>query len=82
MAIRPTLYLIDKYIYRFVRHPIYWGYRWFFGSALVFVETPMALVLEALALEILFLARILLIEDPSLKRRFGTRFLEFRRIRH
>lgn len=74
----PTLYLIDKYIYRFVRHPIYWGYVVFWlGVGLC--RNSMALVLEALALGLIFLVWILLVEDPSLKRRFGTRFLEFRR---
>lgn len=74
----PTLYLIDKYIYRFVRHPIYWGYvvLWI-GVGLW--RNSMALMLEALAVGLLFLAWVLLVEDPGLKRRFGTRFLEYRR---
>lgn len=75
---RQTLFLVDKYIYRFVRHPISWGYIVFWlGIGVHRGNTGFIAGMTAVA--VLMFLYVLLIEDPGLKRRFGTRFTEYRR---
>lgn len=74
----PTRLLVDRYIYRFVRHPLYWGYIVFWlGFGLRRGQTGF-IAGTALFGAVLFL-HVLLVEDPALRKRFGARFETYRR---
>lgn len=71
-------YLVDQYIYRFVRHPMYWGYSVFWlGIGLLRGDFGFMAGMAATAAGLMLFA--LLVEEPELKRRFGRRYTEYRR---
>ncbi|HPU75821.1 MAG TPA: 1-acyl-sn-glycerol-3-phosphate acyltransferase, partial [Bacillota bacterium] len=71
-------YLVSKYIYRFVLHPMYWGYTMFWIGLAIWT-CSVGLLAEALVLGAGFMAWSLAIEQPRLRRRYGAAYEEYRR---
>jgi len=71
-------YLVDKHIYRFVLHPMYWGYTMFWAGLAIWIGS-VGLLAEALALGLLFIAWALAVEQPRLHRRYGAAYEAHRR---
>lgn len=71
-------FLVDKYIYRFVRHPMYWGYTVFWlGIGLLRGDFGFMAGMAAVGAGLMFFA--LAVEEPELKRRFGRSYTDYRR---
>ncbi|MCR4424977.1 MAG: 1-acyl-sn-glycerol-3-phosphate acyltransferase [Firmicutes bacterium] len=74
----PTVRLVDRYIYRFVLHPVYWGYTvLLIGIGLR--RESLAFVAQAVLVGVAFLAYVTFVEDRELRRRFGRKYEEYRR---
>ena len=71
-------YLVSKYIYRFVLHPMYWGYTMFWIGLAIWTGS-VALLAEALMLGVVFVSWSLAVEQPRLRRRYGAAYEEYRR---
>lgn len=71
-------YLVDKHIYRFVLHPMYWGYTMFWAGLAIWIGS-VGLLAEAMALGLLLVAWALAVEQPRLLRRYGAVYEEYRR---
>lgn len=74
----PPAFLVDRYIYRFVRHPIYWGYVVFWLGFGLRRGRP-AFIAGALVVGLVLAGYALWVEEPDMKRRFGPPFEAYRR---
>jgi len=71
-----TLYLVDTHTYRFVRHPVFWGYTLFWvGRALIAGSWPL---MAACALMAIGFAAAAAMEEAGLARRFGGDYAAYR----
>jgi protein-S-isoprenylcysteine O-methyltransferase Ste14 len=76
--VAPTQHLVVSGLYRFVRNPMYLGVlAAVLGQALILGR--LVLVRYALLLFAGFFAFVVLYEEPSLQRRFGEEYTEYRR---
>jgi len=73
-----TTYIVDRYIYSFVRHPLFWGYTLFWIGVGLWMRSPGHVILAAL-LGLGFAAWALLVEEPRLVSAFGKRYEDYRR---
>lgn len=71
-------YLVDKHIYRFVLHAMYWGYTMFWAGLAIWAGS-VGLLAEALAVGLVFIAWSLAVEQPRLRRRYKAAYEEYRR---
>jgi 1-acyl-sn-glycerol-3-phosphate acyltransferase/protein-S-isoprenylcysteine O-methyltransferase Ste14 len=73
-----TSYIVDKHIYAFVRHPLFWGYTLFWIGVGLWMRSPGRVILAAL-LGLAFAAWAKLVEEPRLASAFGERYDDYRR---
>lgn len=73
-----TSYIVDRYIYAFVRHPLFWGYTLFWIGIGLWMRSPGRVILAAL-LGLAFAAWAKLVEEPRLASAFGERYEDYRR---
>jgi len=73
-----TSYIVDKHIYAFVRHPLFWGYALFWIGIGLWMRSPGRVILAAL-LGLAFAAWAKLVEEPRLASAFGERYEDYRR---
>lgn len=71
-------HLVDKQIYRFVLHPMYWGYTVFWGGVAIH-HGSVGLLAETVVLGIAFTLWAVFVEEPRLRRKFGARYEDYRR---
>jgi 1-acyl-sn-glycerol-3-phosphate acyltransferase len=71
-------HLVDTQIYRFVLHPMYWGYTVFWGGVAIH-RGSVGLLAEAVILGIAFALWCVFVEEPRLRRRFGMKYEDHRR---
>jgi 1-acyl-sn-glycerol-3-phosphate acyltransferase len=71
-------HLVDTQIYRFVLHPMYWGYTVFWGGVAIH-RGSVGLLAETAILGIAFTLWCILVEEPRLRRRFGAKYENHRR---
>ena len=72
-----TLFLVDTNTYRFVRHPVYWGYTLFWiGRALAAASWSLMAASGVMALVFIAVAAA---EEADLARRFGQDYTAYRR---
>ena len=69
---------MDKHIYAFVRHPLFWGYALFWIGIGLWMRSPGRVILAAL-LGPAFAAWAKLVEEPRLASAFGERYEDYRR---
>ena len=72
----PTIKLVVRGLYQFMRNPIYVGlYLILFGEAILFMSAVLSVysLLWLLALNLI----VVFIEEPSLRRRFGDSYDEY-----
>ncbi|MEA4883745.1 MAG: 1-acyl-sn-glycerol-3-phosphate acyltransferase [Clostridia bacterium] len=73
-----TAYLVDKCIYGFVRHPLFWGYALFWAGMGFRRRSPGLIILSG-GLGLAFAAWASAVEEPRLASAFGERYAEYRR---
>ncbi|HON41552.1 MAG TPA: 1-acyl-sn-glycerol-3-phosphate acyltransferase [Bacillota bacterium] len=73
-----TLHIVDRHIYTFVRHPLFWGYTLFWIGVGLWMRSPGRVILAA-ALGLAFAAWAKLVEEPRLASAFGERYEDYRR---
>ncbi len=73
-----TSYIVDRHIYTFVRHPLFWGYTLFWIGVGLWMRSPGRVALAA-ALGLAFAAWAKLVEEPRLASAFGERYEDYRR---
>ena len=72
-----TMYLVDTNTYRFIRHPVFWGYTVFWvGRSIIAGSWSL---LAATGLLAAGFAVVAALEERELAQRFGDDFLEYRR---
>lgn len=76
VPIEPPKELVASGLYKFVRNPMYVSYITIY-LALFFISGSTLLLLFTLVCAFLIHLAVILIEEPSLKRRFGDTYLEY-----
>ncbi len=73
-----TAYIVDKDIYEFVRHPLFWGYT-LFWAGVGLRGRSLGLVILSFVLGLGFAAWAVVVEEPRLLSDFGERYAEYRK---
>lgn len=76
--LRHPVLLVKRYIYSFHRHPMYLGYTAFW-TGLALWRSSAGLFIMSLIFLAGWLGYVLLVEEPRLARRWGKKYLDYRR---